>query len=70
MTVGASEGIDVALRTIIDKGDEVLYHEPCYVSYKPCILMAGGIPVPITTKVENQFRITKEDILSTITDEN
>lgn len=68
VTVGASESIDVALRTILNPGDEVIYHEPCYVSYKPCITMAGGVPVAITTKVENEFRITKEEILEKITD--
>lgn len=68
VTVGASESIDIALRTMLNPGDEVIYHEPCYVSYKPCIIMAGGVPVAITTKVENEFRITKEDILEKITD--
>jgi len=68
VTVGASEGIDVAMRAIINPGEEVLLAEPCYVSYKPCILMAGGVPVVIETKAENDFRLTPEDILPFITD--
>ncbi len=68
VTVGASEGIDVALRAVIDPGDEVLVPEPSYVSYKPCVVMSGGVPVTITTKVENQFRLTSEEIAEKITD--
>ncbi len=67
VTVGASEGIDIALRALIDPGDEVLYHEPCYVSYMPCIVMAGGVPVPIVTRNENQFRLTPEDLEKAVT---
>ncbi len=68
VTVGASEGIDLALRAVINPGDEVLIPEPSYVSYKPCIIMAGGIPIVITTKVENEFRLTAEEILEKLTD--
>ena len=68
VTVGASEGIDVALRAVIDPGDEVLIVEPCFVSYKPCVLMAGGVPVSVTTSAENGFRVTAGDIESRITD--
>ncbi len=68
VTVGASEGIDIALRAIINPGDEVLVVEPCYVSYKPCVIMAGGVPVTITTKAENQFRLTAEELEKNITD--
>lgn len=68
VTVGASEGIDIALRAIINPGEEVLLPEPSYVSYKPCITMAGGKPVIITTKVENEFRLTPGEILEKITD--
>ena len=50
-TVGASEGIDIALKAITDIGDEILVAEPCFVSYKPCVSMAGGIPVVISTKI-------------------
>lgn len=67
ITVGASEGIDIALRAIIEQGDEILLVEPSYVSYKPCITMAGGIPVVIETKAENQFRLTAEELEKAIT---
>ncbi len=68
VTVGASEGIDVALRTLLNPGEEVLVAEPSYVSYKPCVEMAGGVPVVINTKVENNFRLTPEEILEKVTD--
>lgn len=68
VTVGASEAIDIALRCVVDAGDEVIVHEPSFVSYKPCITMAGGIPVVLETKEENNFRITPEELLSKITD--
>lgn len=68
VTVGASEGIDIALRAVVNSGDEVLLPQPSYVSYKPCIEMAGGVPVIITTKVENDFRLTPEELLDKITD--
>lgn len=68
VTVGASEGIDVALRTIINPGDEVLVVEPSFVCYKPCIIMAGGVPVVITTTEDNEFRLTPEQLLEKITD--
>ena len=64
VTVGASEGIDIALRAVVNSGDEVLLPQPSYVSYKPCIEMAGGVPVIITTKVENDFRLTPDELLS------
>lgn len=67
ITVGGSEAIDIALRAIINPGDEVLYAEPCFVSYMPCIAMADGIPVPISLKEENQFRLTKEELEAAIT---
>lgn len=67
VTVGASEGIDLAMRAVLNLGDEVLVPEPSYVSYKPCVIMAGGVPVVITTKAENQFRLTPEEILQNIT---
>ena len=60
-TIGASEAIDVALRAIIEPGDEILVVEPSYVSYKPSILLQGGVPVVLTTKVENEFRLTPEE---------
>lgn len=67
VTVGGSEAIDVALRTIINPGDEIIYIEPSFVSYMPCIKMADGVPVPIELKAENQFRLTKEELEAAIT---
>ncbi|MGN0436698.1 MAG: aminotransferase class I/II-fold pyridoxal phosphate-dependent enzyme [Wujia sp.] len=68
LTVGGSEGIDVALRAMLDPGDEVIIPEPCYVSYVPCVQLAGGVPVTINLKNENQFRLTPEELLEKITD--
>ena len=68
VTVGGSEGIDLAIRAMIDPGDEVLVPEPSYVSYVPCIKLAYGVPVIIELKEENQFRLTKEELLEKITD--
>ena len=59
ITVGVSEGLDLAIRAIIEPGDEVLYHEPCFVSYGPEIRFAHGVPVPISTRKENGFRLTR-----------
>ena len=68
LTVGGSEGIDVALRAMLNPGDEVIIPEPCYVSYLPCVQLADGIPVTISLKNENQFRLTKEELEAAITD--
>lgn len=68
VTVGASEGIDIALRAVLSKGDEVLVVEPCFVSYKPCVAMCGGVAVSVPTKAENNFKLTKEDIQDKITE--
>lgn len=68
VTVGGSEAVDIALRSLINRGDEVLIPEPSFVCYKPCAEMAGGVAVSIATKAENGFKLTKEDILSHITD--
>lgn len=68
LTVGGSEGIDVALRAMLDPGDEVIVPEPCYVSYVPCVELAGGVPVTIELKNENEFRLTPEELLAAITD--
>lgn len=68
VTVGGSEGIDLALRAMLDPGDEVLIPEPCYVSYLPCVQLAGGVPVTIELKEENEFRLTKEELEEKITD--
>ncbi|WP_312072110.1 aminotransferase class I/II-fold pyridoxal phosphate-dependent enzyme [Anaerotignum propionicum] len=66
-TIGASEAIDVALRTILEPGDEVLVIEPCYVSYKPSILLQHGVPVVVTTKVENDFKLMPAELERAIT---
>ncbi|MDE5781236.1 MAG: aminotransferase class I/II-fold pyridoxal phosphate-dependent enzyme [Lachnospiraceae bacterium] len=68
VTVGGSEAIDLAIRAMIDPGDEVLVPQPSYVSYVPCIKLAYGKPVSIQLKEENQFRLTKEELLEHITD--
>ena len=68
LTVGGSEGIDVALRAMLNPGDEVIIPEPCYVSYLPCVQLADGVPVTIRLKNENQFRLTKEELEAAITD--
>jgi len=70
VTVGGSEAIDVALRTIINPGDEIIYIEPSFVSYLPCILMADGVPVPVELKPENKFRLTKEQLETVITEKS
>ena len=68
MTVGGSEGIDIALRAMLDPGDEVIIPEPCYVSYLPCVQLIGGVPVTIELKNENEFRLTAQELLDAITD--
>ena len=68
VTVGGSEAIDLALRAMLEPGDEVLIPQPCYVSYHPCTILAGGVPVVIELKGENEFKLTKEQILASITD--
>ncbi len=67
VTVGVSEGLDLALRAILQPGDEVLIAEPCYVSYSPCTVMAGGVPVPIQAAPENDFRITARQVADAVT---
>ena len=67
VSVGGSEAIDAALRTIINPGDEIIYIEPSFVSYLPCIKMADGVPVVIELKPENNFRLTKEQLEAAIT---
>ncbi len=68
VTVGGSEAIDIALRALINPGDEVLIPEPSFVCYKPCTTLAGGVPVPIVTEEKDNFRLTKEKLLEKITD--
>lgn len=67
ITVGVSEAIDIALRTIINPGDEVLYHEPCFVSYRPSIILAGGVPVCVETRREDDFRLTRTMLEKAVT---
>ncbi len=67
VTVGGSEGIDIALRAMLDPGDEVLIPQPCYVSYLPCTVLADGVPVTIALKEENEFKLTAEELEAAIT---
>jgi aminotransferase len=62
VTVGVSEAIDLALRALINPGDSVLYHEPCYVSYHPSVVLTHGIGLPVTTRAEDGFSLNVEDI--------
>lgn len=68
ITVGGSEAIDIGLRTMIDPGDEVIIPEPCFVSYLPCVKMAGGVPVSLALEEKDCFKLTGEKLLSAITD--
>ena len=68
VTVGGSEAIDIALRAMVDAGDEVLIPQPSYVSYEPCAVLAGAKPVIIELKHENQFRLTAQELEEAITD--
>ena len=68
VTVGGSEAIDVALRCMVDPGDEVLIPTPCYVSYLPCAVMADAVPKVIELKAENQFKLTRQELIDSITD--
>ncbi len=68
VTVGGSEAIDMALRCLVSPGDEVIIPEPCFVCYDPMTRMAGGVPVTIPTKAENEFRLTAEELEAAITE--
>ncbi len=68
VTVGGSEAIDIALRAMLNPGEEVIIPQPCYVSYEPCTILAGGVPVIIDLKAENEFRLTAEELEAAITD--
>lgn len=68
VTVGGSEAIDIGLRAMLDPGDEVLIPQPSYVSYEPCATLAGGVPVVINLKHENEFRLTARELEEAITD--
>src|SRR5437899_56014 len=67
IAVGVSEAMDLALRAVINPGDEVLYHEPCYVSYSPSIAMTHGVPAPIACGAQNGFAVTAEAVAKAIT---
>ncbi len=67
VTIGGSEAIDIALRAMLDPGDEVLIPQPSYVSYVPCTILAGGVPVVIELEAKDQFRLTREKLLEKIT---
>ena len=68
VTVGGSEGIDIALRAMLNPGDEVIIPEPCYVSYLPCVELADGVPVRIELQEKNEFKLTAEELEAAITD--
>lgn len=68
VTVGGSEAIDLAIRGIIDPGDEVLVVEPCFVCYAPLVELVGGVAVPVPTRIENNFKLTVDDLKGKITD--
>lgn len=67
ITVGVSEAVDLAMRALLSPGDEVLVPEPSYVSYKACVSLAGGIPIPVPTFMEDEFRITVEQLEKAVT---
>lgn len=67
VTVGVSEALDLACRALLNPGDEVIYHEPCYVSYSPSILLAHGIPVAVRTRIEDRFALRASDVEAAIT---
>lgn len=68
VTVGGSEAIDLAIRGIIDSGDEVLIVEPCFVCYAPLVELTGGVAVPVPTRLENNFKLTVEDLKDKVTE--
>ncbi|MCM1187152.1 MAG: aminotransferase class I/II-fold pyridoxal phosphate-dependent enzyme [Lachnoclostridium sp.] len=68
VTVGGSEAIDIGLRAMVNPGDEVLIPQPSYVSYEPCAILAGAVPVIINLKAENEFRLTAQELEEAITD--
>ncbi len=68
ITVGVSEGLDLAMRAILNPGDEVIVPDPCYVSYNPCVILAGGKPIMVPTNQENDFEISAADVEARVTD--
>lgn len=67
VTVGVSQALDLAMRAILAPGEEVLIPEPCYVSYRACVTLAGGTPVPVPTYIENEFRVTVDQLEKLVT---
>ncbi len=67
ITVGVSEALDLAMRAILDPGDEVIMPDPCYVSYNPCVILAGGIPIMVPANEETNFEISATDIEARVT---
>lgn len=67
VTVGGSEAIDLAIRALVKPGDEVIIPEPCFVCYEPITQLTGGVPVPIATRAENEFRLTADQLRAAIT---
>ncbi|HIA52316.1 MAG TPA: aminotransferase class I/II-fold pyridoxal phosphate-dependent enzyme [Candidatus Melainabacteria bacterium] len=68
VTVGVSEGLDLAMRVLLNPGDEVLIPEPCYVSYRPCVSLAGGVPVGVETRSDAKFAVTAEQLKAACTE--
>ncbi|MDR0294220.1 MAG: aminotransferase class I/II-fold pyridoxal phosphate-dependent enzyme [Oscillospiraceae bacterium] len=68
VTVGGSEAIDLAVRAVLEPGDEVIVPQPSFVAYDPVVTLAGGVPVPVETKVENRFRLTAEQLRGAVTE--
>ena len=68
ITVGGSEAIDIGMRVMLNPGEEVLIPQPSYVSYEPCVVLAGGVPVIINLKEENEFRLTAQELLDAMTE--
>jgi len=68
ITIGVSEGLDLTMRAILDPGDEVIMPDPCYVSYNPCVTLAGGRPIMVPTNQENNFEVSAADIEARVTD--
>ena len=67
VTCGVSEAADIAIRAVTDPGDEILVAEPCYVSYNPCVSLAGGTPVPVLCRAGDEFRLTPDALAESIT---
>jgi aminotransferase len=67
ITVGVSEALDLAVRALVEPGDEILYHEPCYVSYMPLVRFAGGVPVAVETRMKENFKLTRAALEEKVT---